>query len=77
LMIMGHIFKNTIPDESDEVRRELERMVAEAAEGKSKHQHLRGKARREGNITPEMSSNGSEHPMKEQVEGDSRTHTSY
>jgi curved DNA-binding protein CbpA len=77
LMIMGHIFKNTIPDESDEVRRELERMVAEAAEGKSKHQHLRGKARREGNITPEMSSNGSEHPMKEQVEGDSRTRTSY
>ncbi|KAG2136174.1 X-domain of DnaJ-containing-domain-containing protein [Suillus cothurnatus] len=77
LMIMGHIFKNTIPDESDEVRRELERMVAEAAEGKSKHQHLRGKARREGNITPEMSSNGSEHPIKEQVEGDSRTRTSY
>jgi hypothetical protein len=26
-MIMGHIFKNTIPDESDEVRRELERCV--------------------------------------------------
>lgn len=76
LMIMGHIFKSTVPDESDEVRRELERMVAEAAEGKSKHHHLRGKARREGNITPEMSSNGGEHPMKEHVEEDSRTRTS-
>ncbi|KAG1808648.1 X-domain of DnaJ-containing-domain-containing protein [Suillus subaureus] len=76
LMIMGHIFKSTVPDESDEVRRELERMVAEAAEGKSKHYHLRGKARREGNITPEMSSNGGEHPMKEHVEEDSRTRTS-
>lgn len=62
LMIMGHIFKSTVPDESDEVRRELERMVAEAAEGKSKHHHLRGKARREGNTTPEMSPNGDEHP---------------
>ncbi|KAG0709308.1 X-domain of DnaJ-containing-domain-containing protein [Suillus ampliporus] len=61
LMIMGHIFKNTAPDESDEDRRELERMVAEAAEGKSKHHHLRGKARREGNITPET-------PPSEQVE---------
>lgn len=77
LMIMGHIFKSTVPDESDEVRRELERMVAEAAEGKSKHPHLRGKARREGNITPEMPSNGGEHPMKEQVEGDSKAHTFY
>jgi hypothetical protein len=26
-MILGHIFKSTIPDESDEVRRELERCV--------------------------------------------------
>jgi hypothetical protein len=26
-MIMGHIFKNTIPDETDEERRELERCV--------------------------------------------------
>ncbi|KAG2364080.1 X-domain of DnaJ-containing-domain-containing protein [Suillus spraguei] len=75
LMIMGHIFKSTVPDESDEVRRELERMVAEAAEGKSKHHHLRGKARREGNTTPEMSPNGDEHPMKEH--GDSGTRTSY
>lgn len=30
------IFKNTVPDESDEERRELERMVAEAAAGKSR-----------------------------------------
>ncbi|KAG1770748.1 X-domain of DnaJ-containing-domain-containing protein [Suillus occidentalis] len=75
LMIMGHIFKSTVPDESDEVRRELERMVAEAAEGKSKHQHLRGKARREGNTTPEMSQNEGEHPVNEHVEGDSGTRT--
>lgn len=73
LMIMGHIFKSTVPDESDEVRRELERMVAEAAEGKSKHHHLRGKTRREGNTTPEMSLNEGEQPMKEQAEGDSGT----
>ncbi|KAG2132806.1 X-domain of DnaJ-containing-domain-containing protein [Suillus clintonianus] len=72
LMIMGHIFKSTVPDESDEVRRELERMVAEAAEGKSKHHHLRGKARREGNTTPEMLPNEGEHPVREPG-GDSET----
>ncbi|KAH7927320.1 DnaJ-domain-containing protein [Leucogyrophana mollusca] len=44
LLLMGMIFKSTVPDESDEVRRELERMVAEAAAGKSKHAH--GKARK-------------------------------
>lgn len=75
LMIMGHIFKSTVPDESDEVRRELERMVAEAAEGKSKHHHLRGKARREGNTTPELSPAEVEHLMKMQAEGDSETRT--
>lgn len=55
LMIMGHIFKTAVPDESDEVRRELERMVAEAATGKSKHHHLRATARgtrRDGKCTP-------------------------
>lgn len=31
LLLLGAIFKSTIPDESDEERRELERMVAEAA----------------------------------------------
>ncbi|EKM50696.1 uncharacterized protein PHACADRAFT_264112 [Phanerochaete carnosa HHB-10118-sp] len=45
LMIIGAIFKNTQPDESDEERRELERMVAEAASGKSKHHQLRAQAR--------------------------------
>jgi len=45
LLIIGHIFKNTVPDVSDEDRRELERMVAEAATGKSKHQQLRAQAR--------------------------------
>ncbi|KAH9930226.1 X-domain of DnaJ-containing-domain-containing protein [Fomitopsis serialis] len=41
LLLIGAIFKSTQPDESDAERRELERMVAEAASGKSKHQHLR------------------------------------
>lgn len=50
-------------------------MVAEAAEGKSKHHHLRGKARREGNTTPEMSQNEGEHTANEHVEGDSGTRT--
>lgn len=36
MMLCGAIFKNTIPDESDEERRELERMVAEAAQAKPK-----------------------------------------
>jgi len=54
LLIIGHIFKTTAPDESDEVRRELERMVAEAAAGKSKHQQLRAHARgrRDDKATP-------------------------
>ncbi|CDO69779.1 hypothetical protein BN946_scf184766.g24 [Trametes cinnabarina] len=41
LLLIGAIFKQTQPDESDEERRELERMVAEAASGKSKHHQLR------------------------------------
>lgn len=41
LLLMGAVFKSTDPDESDEERRELERMVAEAASGKSKHHQLR------------------------------------
>lgn len=41
LLLMGAVFKSTVPDESDEERRELERMVAEAASGKSKHHQLR------------------------------------
>lgn len=54
LLIIGHIFKTTVPDESDEDRRELERIVSEAATGKSKHHHLRtaAKARRDGKSTP-------------------------
>lgn len=42
---MGAIFKRAQPDETDLERRELERMVAEAASGKSKHQRLRAQAR--------------------------------
>ncbi|KAH0836701.1 X-domain of DnaJ-containing-domain-containing protein [Lanmaoa asiatica] len=54
LLIIGHIFKITAPDDSDEDRRELERMVAEAAAGKSKHQQLRthARGRRDGKHTP-------------------------
>jgi len=36
LMLIGSIFKSAVPDESDEERRELERMVAEAAKPKPK-----------------------------------------
>ncbi|KAF8587928.1 DnaJ-domain-containing protein [Ramaria rubella] len=36
LLITGAIFKQTVPDESDEERRELERMVAEAAAPKKR-----------------------------------------
>jgi hypothetical protein len=59
--VTGAIFKSTIPDESDEERRELERytfshrllslswffcrMVADAAAGKSKHYQMQAEAR--------------------------------
>ncbi|KAF8555984.1 DnaJ-domain-containing protein [Imleria badia] len=54
LLIIGHIFKTTAPDESDEDRRELERIVADAAAGKLKHQQLRtqGRGRRDHKHTP-------------------------
>lgn len=45
LLFIGAIFKSTVPDESDAERRELERMVAEAAAGKSKHHQLQAQAR--------------------------------
>ncbi|KAF9647183.1 DnaJ domain-containing protein [Thelephora ganbajun] len=45
LFLLGAIFKRTQPDESDLERRELERMVAEAASGKSKHQRMRAQAK--------------------------------
>ncbi|KIY53352.1 DnaJ-domain-containing protein [Fistulina hepatica ATCC 64428] len=47
LMILGSIFKNTQADESDLERRELERMVAEAAQPKTKQQKLAARVRRE------------------------------
>ncbi|KAE9399552.1 DnaJ-domain-containing protein [Gymnopus androsaceus JB14] len=43
LMLIGAIFKSAVPDESDEERRELERMVAEAAQPKPKAKAARGK----------------------------------
>ncbi|THH00591.1 hypothetical protein EW026_g1969 [Hermanssonia centrifuga] len=45
LLFIGAMFKTTVPDESDEDRRTLERMVAEAASGKSKHHQLQAEAR--------------------------------
>ena len=45
LLLLGAIFKGTRADESDAERRELERMVAEAASGKSKHQKMRAQAK--------------------------------
>ncbi|EIN09571.1 DnaJ-domain-containing protein [Punctularia strigosozonata HHB-11173 SS5] len=47
LMIAGAIFKAAQPDETDEERRELERMVAEAAAGKSKHAQIRAERKAE------------------------------
>ncbi|KAI0682116.1 X-domain of DnaJ-containing-domain-containing protein [Cytidiella melzeri] len=45
LLLVGAVFKSTVPDETDEERRQLERMVAEAASGKSKHQELQAQAK--------------------------------
>jgi len=42
LIDMGKLFKATQPDESDEERRELERLVAEAAKPKPKHKSKSG-----------------------------------
>ncbi|KAF5316141.1 hypothetical protein D9619_006450 [Psilocybe cf. subviscida] len=49
LLLTGAIFKGAVPDESDEERRELERMVHEAAQPKDKKKgaHASMKARRE------------------------------
>ncbi|KAJ7115956.1 X-domain of DnaJ-containing-domain-containing protein [Mycena epipterygia] len=55
LLITGAIFKSTVPDESDEERRELERMVAEAAAPKSKQTSTRAaKVRREQMLRQEQ-----------------------
>lgn len=48
LLITGAIFKSAVPDESDEERRELERMVADAAKPRAKQSTIhQAKARRE------------------------------
>jgi len=59
LLLIGAIFKSTQPDESDLERRELERMVSEAASGISKLQMFRAQAkadphlkRREKDVSP-------------------------
>lgn len=43
LLLIGAVFKSTVPDESDAERRELERMVAEAAAPKPKHKTAKSK----------------------------------
>lgn len=43
--MLGAIFKGMQADDSDVERRELERMVAEAASGKSKYQRVRAQAK--------------------------------
>ncbi|KAJ7043656.1 X-domain of DnaJ-containing-domain-containing protein [Mycena alexandri] len=59
LLITGAIFKSAIPDESDEERRELERMVAEAAAPKAKQPSTRAaKARREQMLKQEQEKAG-------------------
>ncbi|EIW58541.1 uncharacterized protein TRAVEDRAFT_47685 [Trametes versicolor FP-101664 SS1] len=65
LLLIGAIFKQTVPDETDEERRELERMVAEAASGKSKHHQLRAEKRakkHESAATPTTSTSAPEKP---------------
>ncbi|CAK5283130.1 unnamed protein product [Mycena citricolor] len=47
LLITGAIFKSTAPDETDAERRELERMVAEAAAPKGKSSAKTAHAKRE------------------------------
>ncbi|KAL4269005.1 Peroxisomal Protein Import DnaJ [Pleurotus pulmonarius] len=47
LLFIGAIFKAAVPDESDAERRELERMVAEAAQPKSKSKLAALRAKRE------------------------------
>ncbi|KAI8996611.1 X-domain of DnaJ-containing-domain-containing protein [Trametes punicea] len=67
LLLIGAIFKQTQPDESDEERRELERMVAEAASGKSKHHQLR-------NQRAKKHEHGHVHTPNEKANGDSDLH---
>lgn len=65
LLLTGAIFKSTIPDESDQERRELERMVAEAAHPKSKKSTTSAfKARREEMLrhAKEQEAASSSHP---------------
>jgi curved DNA-binding protein CbpA len=48
LLLTGAIFKSVVPDESDEERRELERMVAEAASGRSQRRQMQAQAKAAG-----------------------------
>lgn len=53
-MLIGVIFKQTQPDESEEERRELERLVAEAAKPKKKA--------KKGGVNPDAAAPGWEIP---------------
>ncbi|KAF8623050.1 hypothetical protein AX15_006556 [Amanita polypyramis BW_CC] len=58
LLTIGAIFKSTVPDESDEERRELERMVAEAATPKNKPSRPKAKkdaAEKKSHVLPPTS----------------------
>jgi hypothetical protein len=44
IMLIGVVFKSTQPDETEEERRELERLVAEAAKPKKKARKEKGPA---------------------------------
>lgn len=65
LLIIGMIFKTTIPDESDEERRELERMVAEAAAGKSKRHKDNRASHTKSSFKPEGSTFSATEPSIE------------
>jgi len=52
LLLIGAIFKSTVADESDQERRELERMVAEAAASKHKASRPRTKSHHTPSPTP-------------------------
>lgn len=71
LLLLGAIFKSTIPDESDAERRELERMVAEAAKPKKRQSppsaaihaaQNRAHEMRHGHVHGHTHSNGDESP---------------
>ncbi|KAL1684038.1 X-domain of DnaJ-containing-domain-containing protein [Schizophyllum commune] len=64
LLILGAVFKSTKPDESDEERRELERMVADAAAPKTRQQIKAQRARREEAIRKKLAAEAHKTPVE-------------